>query len=341
MFPHNVAICFSDCSFISCGRTLFRIFILSVCASLSFGGLSQTIDSYLEPDKAFEIGEQLHKQFKDKQAMKYLKYAAINGSAPAAFLYGKLRQPLMSTVREKNESYFFIEKSARDGYLPALKWLYQHTLGSPQYDDWRRSYYSALILLGQSQPGKAFYLLADYYRHSDEERYGFYLSEAVKRKYPKALIEQAQRLDAGEGDYIVPSIKQERIANLYLQAAQTQNISAMRAYIDWLEEHQQFSKAFYWRTEALKLGDIFQLASLGLIYSQPTLNYEFIETNYAKSNLLLEKYIDTAGTERFKSLYLKVQQRHKNNLEKCYPNSHLCDGDVGELKSVMNKSFLY
>ncbi len=320
-----------------------KVFILSICASISFGGVAQLVDSSLDPEKAFEMGEQLHRQFKDKQAMKYLKFAADNGSVAGAFLYGTLHQPLMSTstARKKDESYSFIRKAAENGYLPALKWLYQHDIDSPQYDDWRRRYYSALIFLGQSQPDKAFYLLADYYRDSDNERYSFYLSEAVKRKYPKALIEQAQRLDSEEGSYIVPSIKQERVASLYFQAAETKNIPAIRAYIGWLESHQYFTDAFHWRIKALQVGDILSLAELGLIYSQPKPNYRFIDVDYSTSSLLLNKYINEAGDERFKGLYKKAQIALNHNGKTCLNDPMQCKEPQDEIKRAMDKTFLY
>ncbi|HBC3509044.1 TPA: sel1 repeat family protein [Vibrio parahaemolyticus] len=320
---------------------MLKVVILSICASISFGGLAQPVYSSLDPEKAFEIGEQLHRQFKDKQAMKYLKFAADNGSASGAFLYGTLRQPLMSTARKNDESYFFIRKAAEQGYLPALKWLYQHDIDSPQHHDWRRRYYSALIFLGQSQPDKAFYLLADYYRHSDKERYSFYLSEAVKRKYPKALIEQAQRLDSGEGGYIVPSLKQERVASLYLQAAETKNIPAMRAYIEWLEIHQHFTDAYHWRIKSLQAGDILSLVELGLIYSQPKPNYKFIDMDYSTSSLLLNKYINEAGDERFKGLYKKAQVVLNRNGKTCLNDPMQCKEPKDKIKRAMDKHFLY
>ncbi|WP_348224403.1 hypothetical protein [Vibrio parahaemolyticus] len=318
-----------------------RTFILSICTVISPNALTQPFDPFMGSDKAFEIGEQLHRQFKDKQAMKYLKFAAENGSVSGAFLYGKLRRTSMSTVRKEDESYFFIKSSAEYGYLPALKWLSKYDTDSPQSLDWQRRYYSAIILLGQSQPDEAFYLLADYFRHSDKERYGFYLSEAVKRKYPKALIEQAQRLDSGEGGYIVPSLKQERVASLYLQAAETKNISAMRAYIEWLESHKNFTDAFYWRIQALQAGDILSLVELGLIYSQPKPNYTFIDVDYSTSSLLLKKYIDEAGDERFKGLYKKAQIVLNHNGKICLNAPIQCKEPKNEIKRAMDKPFLY
>lgn len=318
-----------------------KVFILSICASISFGGVAQPIDSSLEPEKAFEIGEQLHRQFKDKQAIKYLKFSADKGSASGAYLYGTLRQPLISTARKKDESYSFIKKAADDGYFPALKWLYLYDVDSPQYHDWQRRYYNAIIDMGKSEPEKAFYLLADYYRDSNKDRYEFYLSEAVKRQYPRALIEQAQRLGSGEGGYIVSSLKYERVANLYLQAAETKNIPAMRAYIDWLESHQNFPDAFHWRIKALHAGDILSLAELGLIYSQPKLNYAFIGVDYSTSSLLLNKYINEAGDERFKGLYKKAQIALNYNGKTCLNNPVQCKEPKDEIKRAMDKTFFY
>lgn len=322
---------------------MLEVFILIICSVISCGALSKPIDFSLdlEAEKAFEIGEQLHRQFKDKQAMRYLKFSADNGSASGAFLYGKLRQSLMSSVRDTEESYFFIKKSAISGYIPALQWLYQYDVDSSQYHNWQRRYYNSLILLGQSQPEKAFYLLADYYRNSDKERYRFYLSEAVKRKYPKALIELAQQLDSAVYSYITPNLKRKRVAILYLQAAQTKNIPAIRAYINWLEKHQYFADALDWRIKSLQEGDILSLAELGLIYSQPKPNYTFIEADYSTSSLLLNKYINEAGSERFEGVYKKVQMALNRNEKLCLTSYIQCKEPKGKFLKAMNNQFLY
>ncbi|EIA1343560.1 sel1 repeat family protein [Vibrio parahaemolyticus] len=322
--------------FILCDAPLFKFITFVVCILASVNVFAESINTQLSPNEAFQEGEILIRQFKDKQALPYLKYAADNGSPSGAFLYGKMRHSMMVVTRDEHESNEYIEYAVKQGYLPAIRWLYEHDDGVLQ-----RYYYNALILLGRKSPGKAFYLLADYYRAVDVERYEFYLSQASKRRYPPALIELAKRLDEGKGPYLVPNVRVRRTAQTYLSAAQTHDVPAMRSYIQWLEKEHQFTKAFHWRFEALKAGDILQLASLGLIYAKPPLNYSFIKADYAKSNLLLEKYINTAGTERFESLYKKVQQRYQRNLEKCMLDSHLCNSGVGELKNMMNKRFLY
>ncbi|MDA0385215.1 tetratricopeptide repeat protein [Vibrio owensii] len=331
-----VAFCCTVYCFILCDATLFKFITFTVCILASLNIFAESINTQLSPNEAFQKGERLVHQFKGRQALPYLKYAADNGSLSGAFLYGKMRHSVMAVTRDEHESNEYIEYAARQGYLPAIRWLYEHGDGA-----WQEDYYNALILLGRQSPGKAFYLLADYYRTTDAERYELYLSQAAKRRYPPALIELAKRLDEGKGQYLVPSVRVKRTGQIYLKAAQTHDVPAMRAYIQWLEKEHQFTEAFHWRFEALNAGDILQLASLGLIYAKPPLNYKFIKTDYAKSNLLLEKYINTAGTERFESLYRKVQQRHLRNLEKCKLNSYLCDSDISELQGVMSKRFLY
>ncbi len=308
------------------------------CLFVIFNASAYSIDVNMDPEQAFKVGQQLERQFKDSQALAYLKYAADEGVAESAFLYGMMRRNAVSVEREQTESLAYLQQAAKQGYLPAMKWMMEH---SSHPESWRRHYYKALIELGRRSPEKAFYGLADYYRLSDTERYEFYLTQAVERDHPEALIEQATRLSRGADGYLLPSVRLERVEQLLLRAAQTHHVAAMRTYIHWLEEKRRYREAFHWRQEALKGGDILELAELGFIYANPRPNYLFIQRDYSKSNLLLNKYINSAGEDRFQSIYRKVQSVYLKNIEICQDDVQLCRRSDDELSEALNKTFLY
>lgn len=202
------------------------------CLFVMLNEEAYSMDANMTPEQAFKIGQQLERQFKDSQALEYLKYAADEGVAESAYLYGMMRRNTVAIEREQTESFSYLQQAAKQGYLPAMKWMMDHVDPS---GTWRHKYYSAMIELGSDSAGKAFYGLADYYRQSDVERYEFYLAQAVERNYPDALIEQATRLSRGDGGYLVPSVRLERVEQFFLRAAQTHHVAAMRAYIHWLD----------------------------------------------------------------------------------------------------------
>ncbi len=320
---------------------LFKSLGLVICMVGSFNVLAKPINEQISAVDAFNVGKTLHRQFKDEQALPYLKYAAEQGFIAGRFLYGVVHQSTLPIVRQKSESENSILQAAEAGYLPALKWVYERHRDAVEHDMWQRRYYNAIIKLGRGDAARAFYLQADYYRDTDAERYEYYLQQAVKRDYPAALVEQAQRLSDGQGPYLVPSIRVARTEQTYLRAAQTHDVAAIRSYVHWLESKKRFSEAFHWREQALNAGDILALAQLGFIYADPPRDYAFIERNLNKSNLLLEKYINIAGFDRFEATYQKVQRVHDSNIAYCHEEVSQCQSPLDELPKQLNRRFVY
>ncbi len=231
-----------------------------------------------------------------------------------------IHQSTLPIIRQQSESGNFILLAAEAGYLPALKWEYEHHHDAIDHDMWQRRYYNSIIELGRNDAAQAFYLQADYYRDTDAERYEYYLQQAVNRDYPAALVEQSKQLSDGQGPYLVPSVRVTRTEQTYLRAAQTHDVAAIRSYVHWLESKQRFAEAFHWREPALIAGDILALAQLGFIYAGPPRDYAFIERNLNKSNLLLEKYI---------------------NIALCHEEMTQCQSTVGDLSKQLNRRFIY
>lgn len=320
---------------------LFRSLGLVICMVSSFNTFANRINEELSAVDAFYVGKVLYQQFKEEQSLPYLKYAADQGIVASRFLYGVVHQSSLPIIRQQNESEDFILQAAEAGYLPALKWEYEHHHDAIAHDMWRHRYYNAIIDLGRADAAQAFYLLADYFRDVDVEKYEYYLQQAVKRDYPAALVEQSQRLSRGQGPYLVPSVRVARTEQTYLRAAQTHDVAAMRSYVHWLESEHRFVEAFHWREQALKVGDILALAQLGFIYAKPPRGYEFIEPNLNKSNFLLEKYINTAGFDRFEAIYNKVQRVHDSNISICNEDLTQCQGSLGDLPKQLGRDFTY
>lgn len=320
---------------------LFRTLGLVICTVGSFNLLAKPINEEISAIEAFNVGEVLHRQFKDEQALPYLKYAAEQGLVASRFLYGVVHQSTLPIVRQQSESEDSILQAADAGYLPALKWAYEHRHDAVEHDMWRYHYYNAIIDLGRVDAAQAFYLLADYFRDIDVENYEYYLQQAVKRDYPAALVEQSQRLSRRQGPYLVPSVRIARTEQTYLRAAQTHDVAAMRSYVHWLENEHRFVEAFHWREQALNAGDILALAQLGFIYAKPPRGYDFIDVNLNKSNLLLEKYINTAGSDRFEAIYQKVQRVHDSNIALCREEIIQCQDPLDGLPRQLNRRFVY
>lgn len=294
-----------------------KVLIAAVCglAVLSPAAYSDDYDvETLTAEQALESGRLLRAQFKNIASRSYLKHAADEGNADAAYLYAMELSNYNTTIRTPPRAREYLLQSAEGGNRHAMRHLYQHGdwLTSHEQKYWQQQYHDALITLGQTHSPQALFELSQYYQPIDQNLSEEYLSMALEFNQPQALMEQAKRYQNGDGYFVLPGGRETQARKLYLSAAQTGYIPAMRAYISLMEDKGRYQEALQWREKALKAGDLTSLAALGFVYAGQSEGYQFVEPDLAKAQAYLDTYIETAGTNRLKNLYLSVEESSKN-----------------------------
>lgn len=292
--------------------------LLSIVFGLSVLSAGASADSYdvetLSAQQALESGRLLRAQFKNIEARNYLKHAADKGNADAAYLYAMELSNYNTTIRTPPRARDYLLQSANGGNRHAMHHLYTHGDWLTEHEQtyWQQQYHDALVTLGQKDAPQALYELAQYYQPIDPTLSEQYLEMAVDFKQPQALMEKARRYQNGDGYFVLPGARDTQVRKMYLEAAQTGYIPAMRAYISLLEDKGRYKEALQWREKALHAGDLTSLAALGFVYAGQSENYQFVQTDLAKARAYMDTYIETAGTNRLKNLYLSVEESNKN-----------------------------
>lgn len=300
-------------------KRLWYVYLFTFFSYLAYGSSSPYEPSQISSDQAFIIGKLMRAQFKNREAQRYLKYAADNGSANAAYLYAVELLVNHQDYRLKSESRDYFLKAANGGNRHAMKHLYQRAtwLSENERNLWKGRYYDTLIVLGKWEPGKACYELSEFHAKDDEELSQYYLVKSIALNYPRALMKQADKYMQGDGSFYLPGERETVIRKLYLSAAKLDYLPAIKIYIQLLEKNGQFKSALEWREKALTLGDITSLASLAFIYSgNHSQNYSFVDINNIKAKAYSKLYVDHAGSESFIVLTEKIEELYTNMLNK-------------------------
>lgn len=259
----------------------------------------------MSPEKAFATGRLLRAQYKNMESRPYLQYAADNDNSDAAFLYAMELSNYKTTIRTPPEAREYLLKAAELGNRRAMKHLYTDAkwLRDRDVQYWKSQYYDSLIRLGRDDPAQATYELAQFYKGMDNEMYSYYLDKAVSFNHPRALMDKAKQVQEGGGLFLMPGERETKVRELYLAAAKTNYIPAMRRYIGILESKGRFEDAYQWRLMALEQGDITSLATVVKILLGDSASYHFVTPDRIKAQAYLDLYLSAAGTERMQSLY--------------------------------------
>ncbi|MBD1565854.1 sel1 repeat family protein [Vibrio sp. S12_S33] len=286
---------------------------LSLLLSLITPDVSAGQDVYevsaLSPEKAFETGRLLRAQYKNLESRPYLKHSADNGNSEASFLYAMELANYNTTIRTPPEAREYLLKAARLGSRRAMYQLYTnaHWLKHRDVMYWKSQYYDSLIRLGSTNPSQATYELARYFKNSNQEMYIYYLDKAVGFNHPQALMDKAALIQQGEGVYFMPGERETEARKMYLEAAKTRYIPAMRHYIDILENKGDFQNVYKWRLSALEEGDIVSLAAVTKILLGKGASYRFVARDDIKAKAYLDLYLTAAGSERMASVYSMME----------------------------------
>jgi TPR repeat protein len=266
--------------------------------------------SSLTPYEAFEEGRLLRAQFKNSEARAYLKYSADKGNADAAYLYAIDISKYNANSRTPAEAREYVESAARLGSLDAMMYLAEKGdwLRPHLRQNWQKQYHDGLILLAKRYPARAMYGLAKYYEQTDAQQSQYYLNKSVAYEYPQALMEQAKRYMGGSESITLETVKDPKVLELYLKAANQDFLPAVKACIEVYEAKNSYQEAMFWRTKALELGDITSLAVMAKIYAEKAPSYLFIEKNLPKAHAYAEMYLDNAGNDRLASLHSMMEQ---------------------------------
>ncbi|WP_244187306.1 sel1 repeat family protein [Vibrio qinghaiensis] len=294
----------------------------------------QAIDAYevgdMSPEKAFATGRLLRAQYKNMESRPYLKYAADSDNPDAAFLYAMELSNYKTTIRTPPEAREYLLKAAELGNRRAMKHLYTDAkwLRDRDVQYWKSQYYDSLIRLGRDEPAQATYELAQFYKGMDNEMYSHYLDKAVSFNHPRALMDKAKQVQAGSGLFLMPGERETKVRELYLAAAKTNYIPAMRFYIDILESKGRFKEAYQWRLMALEQGDITSLATIIKILLGDSASYQFVIQDRIKAKAYLDLYLTYAGTERMQSLYSTLQLEEESLAGKMSDEEKLQANDI-------------
>lgn len=297
--------------------TLVKSCLVSLALTLgvtSFTALGEAYDaSALTAQQAFENGRLLRAQFKNVESRPFLKHAADSGNADAAYLYAMELSNYKTTIRTPQEARDYLLQAAQGGNRHAMQHLYLNGQWLSKKDrlDWQQKYHDALIRLGRTAPAQALFELAQYYHARDKALSEYYLTKAAAFRHPRALMEQARRIERGAGTYVMPGERETVVRKTYLAAAETGYVPAIRAYINLLEDKGRYKEAFDWRRKALQAGDLTSLAALGFIYSGQSEGYPFIETDLVLAKAYLDLYMEMAGTDRLETLYSTVAESYQ------------------------------
>ncbi|EKO3940828.1 sel1 repeat family protein, partial [Vibrio metschnikovii] len=282
--------------------------LLILLISLSSTTVCAQLERYelrgISPEEAYETGRLLRAQYKNLESRPYLQYAADNDIPAAAFLYAMELSNYKTTIRTPLAARKYLLKSAELGNRRAMHQLYSDAewLSDREVDYWRNKYYESLIQLGASNPSQATYELSRYYRDNDRTSL-YYLDLAVSFKHPRALMDKALLIEQGHGISLMPGARETTVRELYLAAAKTGYIPAIRHYIGLLESKGRFEEAYEWRLVALNQGDLISLASVAKILLGQRTSYEFVTPNPIQAKAYMDLYLASAGKDRMQAVY--------------------------------------
>ena len=270
--------------------------------------------SAMSSKKAFEIGRLFRSQYKNIESRQYLRHAADNDNAEASYLYAMELSNYKTTIRTPPEAQKYLLKSAELGNRRAMYHLYTDATWLRDLDiqHWKKQYFESLIQSGSKDPSQTMYELARFYKNTDREMYVYYLDKAIGFNHPRALMDKAENIHSGEGLYLMPGGRSTVVDGLYLAAAETEYIPAIRYYIDILEQKGKFEDAYKWRLIALEKGDITSLATVSKILLGRISTYSFVPQDHVKAKAYLDLYLSSAGNERMGSLYSVLSLDEEN-----------------------------
>lgn len=261
--------------------------------------------SAMSAEQALEKGRLMRAQYKNLESRVYLKQAADKDSAAGSFLYAMELNNYKTNERTPLDTRQYLLKAGELGNRRAMYQLYRHTDGLRKVDVnfWRSQYYTSVILLGRDKPAQAMYELARFHRDYDEELSSYYLDKAIEFKHPLALMERADSLVDRDGSAVLSGEISDKAESLYLLAAETEYIPAMKRYIEVLESTGRYEDAYQWRERALQNGDITSLAVMAKILIGQSSNYSFVPSDKVTAKAYMDLYLSSAGRERMTSLY--------------------------------------
>lgn len=288
----------------------------------SFGAAAQQpfdIDQ-LTPKAAFEKGELLRAQFKDKEARGYLLYAAEEGNVNAQYLYAISLLTYHPSSRYQPAAVQNLFTAAKSGYRPAMFELYsrQGLLSRDEQAEWKQRYLESLLELAKTQPNDADFYLYQFYsqEHGDEEKAEEYFEQALKAEQPLAMYEQAENLQKGDGFYIFQSNRFDDMNEWLAKSASKGYIPAYRKLIENYESEGDYKSAYDWRVKLLQQGDLLSLASMGnILLGHSNKGYESF-TNTRLGLEYLSLYLKFAGQDRMASTYDKAKDNYDRTFEK-------------------------
>lgn len=296
------------------------ILLLILC---SFGAVAQQpfdIDQ-LTPKEAFEKGELLRAQFKDKEAREYLLYAAEEGNVNAQYLYAISLLTYHPSSRYQPMAVQNLLGAAKSGYRPAMFALYSHQelLSRGEQAKWKQRYLESLLELAKNEASDADFYLYQFYNQEhggDEEKAEKYFEQALKAEQPLAMYEQALNLQKGEGFYFFQSNRFEEMNEWLIKAANKGYIPAYRQLIQNYELDDDYKTAYQWRVQLLQQGDLLSLASMGnILLGHSAEGYdEFTDERLGLEYLSL--YLTFAGQDRIGSAYDKAKESYDRAFEK-------------------------
>ncbi|NOH79397.1 hypothetical protein F0231_06540 [Vibrio sp. RE86] len=287
-------------------------------------------EASLSPEDAFERGMLLRSQFKNSEGLRFLKSAADRGHADSAFVMALELLSPNTAYRNETLSRSYMLQAYEQGSLSAMNYFStQAAWGTQrQRETLTNGYFNALIDNGKYNPRNAYWLLAEFYHRIDPELSLYYLDIAIEFESPRAYLESAWRISAGELDYVFEAKAQRELNRRYLFAARAGYIPAIKSYIKVLEEKAEFSQAYEWRKTALMAGDITSLVALANIYRDSSSQYDaFVDLDKVKSAAYCALYLEVAGKDRFPMIYRQAEQ--------CYLNS-IADLAMEDLQSIEN-----
>ncbi|EKO3626152.1 sel1 repeat family protein [Vibrio metschnikovii] len=281
------------------------ILLFSMSSTAVFAQLERYELRGMSPEEAYETGRLLRAQYKNLESRPYLQYAADNDIPAAAFLYAMELSNYKTTIRTPLAARKYLLKSAELGNRRAMHQLYSDAewLSDREIDYWRNKYYESLIQLGAINPSQATYELSRYYRDNDRTLSLYYLDLAVSFKHPRALMDKALLIEQGHGISLMPGARETTVRELYLAAAKTGYIPAIRHYIGLLESKDRFEEAYEWRLVALNQGDLISLASVANILLGQRVSYEFVTPNPIQAKAYIDLYLASAGKDRMQAVY--------------------------------------
>lgn len=286
-------------------RIILCVMSILLYSSFAISASSEYEVSGMTADQAFDKGRLTRAQYKNIESRQYLKYAADNNNAAAAFLYAMELAEYKATIRTPIEAKKYLLKAAMLGNRQAMYQLYSNSkwLIDKDVSYWRDQYYSSLILLGRTQPSQAMYELARFHQESDKELSSYYFDIAIGFEHPLALMERADSIVNADSGFFLLGGREKEANDLYLMAAETEYIPAIKRYVEILEAKGRYEEAYQWRIRALERGDLSSLATISKILLGNRSIYDFVVQDKVKAKAYIDLYLSFSGRERMNSIY--------------------------------------